>query len=102
MRIKKGDKVRVITGKYKGTEGVVKTSFPKKNKVIVENVNIATKHRKPTQDRPDGGIEKIEMPIDVSNVMLIDPKSKGKLTRIKYVVENNKKQRFTKKSNTKI
>ena len=69
MRIKKGDKVKVITGAYKGTIGEVKAVFPKEDRVIVEGVNMVKKHLKPTQANPDGGIVEKEAKIHVSNVM---------------------------------
>ena len=76
MRIKKGDKVKVITGAYKGTIGEVKAVFPKEDRVIVEGVNMVKKHLKPTQANPDGGIVEKEAKIHVSNVMLYDEKAK--------------------------
>ena len=85
MRIKKGDKVIVITGGDKGKEGIVQAVFPKTHKVVVEGVNVHKKHRKPTQKTPEGSIVEIYVPIDVSNVALIDPKPKA--TRVTYKVE---------------
>ena len=76
MKIKKGDKVQVITGAYKGTIGEVTKVFPKEDKVIVEGVNLVKKHLKPTQVNPDGGIIEKEAPIHVSNVMAYDSKAK--------------------------
>ena len=76
MKIKKGDKVKVITGAYKGTVAEVIKAMPKENKVIVEGVNIVKKHQKPTQANPDGGIIEKEAPIHVSNVMAYDAKAK--------------------------
>ncbi|AMC93579.1 50S ribosomal protein L24 [Erysipelothrix larvae] len=77
MKIKRGDKVQVITGSYKGTIGDVIEVFPKKNKVKVEGVNMVKKHMKPNQINPDGGIVEMEAWIDASNVMLYDSKSKA-------------------------
>ncbi|MCI8540215.1 MAG: 50S ribosomal protein L24 [Erysipelotrichaceae bacterium] len=104
MKIKKGDKVQVITGAYKGTIGEVQQVFPKKNKVLVEGVNIVKKHMKPTQANPDGGIIEKEMPIHVSNVMAYDAKAK-QAGRIGYKFETDKKGnqtkvRYNKKSGT--
>ncbi len=76
MKIRQGDKVKVISGAYKGTIGEVKKAFPKEDKVIVEGVNIVKKHLKPTQQNPEGGIEEKEAKIHVSNVMLYDEKAK--------------------------
>ncbi len=101
MHVKKGDKVKVITGKDKGKTGIVLAAFPKKNRVIVEGVNIVKKHVKPNQLNPQGGIVSQEAPIHVSNVMLIDPKS-GEPTRVGYKIENGKKVRVAKKSGAVI
>ncbi|QBK24942.1 50S ribosomal protein L24 [Ureibacillus thermophilus] len=101
MHVKKGDKVKVITGKDKGKEGIVLAAFPKKNRVIVEGVNIVKKHLKPNQLNPQGGIVSQEAPIHVSNVMLIDPKT-GEPTRVGYKIENGKKVRVAKKSGAVI
>lgn len=102
MKIKKTDKVVVISGKDKGKEGVVLEALPKKDKVVVEGVNIVKKHMKPTQANPEGGIEEFEAPIHVSNVALIDPKTK-EATRIGYELDKNgKKVRVAKKSGSKI
>ena len=76
MRIKKGDKVKVIAGAYKGTVAEVKQAFHREGKVIVEGVNMVKKHMKPTQANPDGGIIEKEAKIDVSNVMAYDEKAK--------------------------
>lgn len=97
MFVKKGDKVKVITGKDKNKEGVVLEAFPKKDRVIVEGVNIVKKHQKPNNAAPQGGILEKEAPIHVSNVMLIDPKT-GEATRVGYKVVEGKKVRVSKKS----
>ena len=92
MRIKTGDKVKVITGANKGTIGEVKAVMPKTNKVIVEGVNVVKKHLKPTQANPDGGIVEKEMPIDASNVMAYDAKAKV-ASRIQIRDDKGKKVR---------
>ena len=97
MHVKKGDKVMVISGKDKGKTGVILASFPKKDRVLVEGVNIVKKHAKPSQVNPQGGIISQEAPIHVSNVMPIDPKT-GKPTRVGYKVVDGKKVRVAKKS----
>ncbi|MFS0820967.1 50S ribosomal protein L24 [Bacillus timonensis] len=97
MHVKKGDKVQVISGKDKGKQGVILESFPKKDRVIVEGVNIVKKHSKPSQANPQGGIISQEAPIHVSNVMPLDPKS-GTPTRVGYTEVNGKKVRVAKKS----
>ena len=76
MKIKKGDKVQVISGAYKGTIADVTRVLPKENKVVVEGVNIIKKHMKPTQQNPKGGIVSQESAIDASNVMIYCPKCK--------------------------
>lgn len=97
MHVKKGDKVMVISGKDKGKTGVILASFPKKDRVLVEGVNIVKKHSKPSQANPQGGIISQEAPIHVSNVMPIDPKT-GEPTRVGYQVFDGKKVRVAKKS----
>lgn len=100
MRIKKGDTVKIITGKDKGKTGKVLETLPKKDKVVVEGLNIAKKHTKPSQNG-GGGIEEFPAPIHVSNVMLVDPTS-GEATRVGYREEDGKKVRFAKKTNNVI
>ncbi len=97
MHVKKGDKVQVISGKDKGKQGVILESFPKKDRVLVEGINIVKKHSKPSQVNPQGGIINQEAAIHVSNVMPLDPKS-GEPTRIGYTVVDGKKVRVAKKS----
>jgi large subunit ribosomal protein L24 len=97
MHVKKGDKVQVISGKDKGKQGVVLAAFPKKNRVLVEGVNIVKKHVKPSQANPQGGIISTEAPIHVSNVMPLDPKT-GTPTRVGYKIVDGKKVRYAKKS----
>ncbi|MDA3128928.1 50S ribosomal protein L24 [Aliibacillus thermotolerans] len=97
LHVKTGDKVKVITGKDKGKEGVILKAFPSKQRVLVEGVNIVKKHAKPSQDNPQGGIVNEEAPIHVSNVMPIDPKT-GEPTRVGYKIEDGKKVRIAKKS----
>ena len=94
MIIKKGDKVIVISGADKGKTGVVQKALPKLDKGVVEGVNVRKKHRKPTQANPEGSIVDIYAPIHVSNVALIDPKTK-KATRVGFQVENGKKVRVS-------
>jgi len=96
IHIKKGDKVRVIAGSYKGVEGEVLEVIPKKYRAVVENVNLAKKHAKPTNEQA-GGIREINNPIHISNLMLIDPKT-GEPTRIGRRVEDGKLVRYSKKS----
>ncbi|MCM3598868.1 MULTISPECIES: 50S ribosomal protein L24 [Bacillaceae] len=97
MHVKKGDKVMVISGKDKGKQGTVLAAFPKKDRVLVEGINIMKKHSKPSQSNPQGGIISQEAPIHVSNVMPLDPKS-GEPTRVGFKVVDGKKVRVATKS----
>ncbi|WP_226671052.1 50S ribosomal protein L24 [Metabacillus litoralis] len=97
MHVKKGDKVMVISGKDKGKQGVILASYPKKDRVLVEGINVVKKHAKPSQANPQGGILSQEAPIHVSNVMPLDPKS-GEPTRVGSKVVDGKKVRVAKKS----
>lgn len=97
MLIKKGDKVIVITGADKGKTGVVQRAYPKLEKVVVEGINVKKKHRKPTQQNPEGSILEIYAPLHVSNVALIDPKTKA-ATRVGIKEVKGKKVRYAKKS----
>jgi large subunit ribosomal protein L24 len=97
LKIKKGDKVVVLSGKDKGKHGVVTMSMPKDSKVVVSGVNIATRHRKATQENPQGGLERREAPLHVSKVAIEDPKT-GKATRVRFEVKDGKKVRIAVKS----
>ncbi len=101
MNFVKGDKVIVISGKDKGKTGTIQKVDPKSNRVVVENVNVRKKHKKPTQANPEGSILEIYAPIDASNVMLVDPKTK-KPTRIGHAVVKGKKVRVAKASGTNL
>ena len=96
MFVKKGDKVRVITGKDKGAEAVVLRAMPKVNKVVVEGVNVVKKHQKPNTDHPQGAIVEKEASIHVSNVQVLD--KNGVAGRVGYKVLDGKKVRYNKKS----
>ena len=97
MNIKKGDTVRVLSGKDKGKEGQVVRSIPSKQRVVVEKVNMVKKAMRPTQQNPQGGIISMEAPIHVSNVMLVCP-SCGKPVRTgKRINDEGKKVRVCKK-----
>ena len=105
MNIKKGYKVKVITGAYKGTIFEVKAVFPKEDRVIVEGVNMVKKHLKPTQANPEGGIVEKEAKIHVSNVMLYDEKAKVASrisTKVEVVDGKNVKTRIFKKSGNEV
>ncbi len=99
-KLRKGDRVRVVAGKSKGVEGEILEVMRNSGKVIVENANLAKRHTKPDGENPGGIIEK-SLPLDISNVMLIDPKS-GEPTRVGRRVEDGKIVRFSKKSGETI
>jgi large subunit ribosomal protein L24 len=86
LKIKKGDRVRVLTGKDRGKEGTVLRAFPDEGKLIVEGVNTAKKHQKPTRVNQSGGIVDRDMPIPVSNVAVLSP-GDGRPTRIGYKIQ---------------
>ncbi len=93
-KIRKGDRVVVLTGKDKGRQGAVLKVLPKAQRVVVEGLNIAQRHTKPTQFDPQGGIKNKEAALHVSNVAIVD--SNGKATRVGFRVEGDKKVRVAK------
>ena len=106
MKIKKGDVVVITTGNNKPikgnyTTGEVLQVLPKSNRVVAKGVNIVTKHNRPSNANPDGGIEKKEAPISISNVAYLDPVDK-KPTKIGYKFVDGKKVRYCKRSKTVI
>ena len=96
-KIRKGDTVVVLSGKDKGKTGEVIRSMPRESKVVVSGVNVAVRHRKPTQVNPQGGLERKEAPLHVSKVAIADPKS-GKATRVRFEERDGKKVRVAAKS----
>ncbi len=96
-KIRKGDTVVVLSGKDKGKTGEVIRSMPKDSKVVVSGVNVAARHRKPTQVNPQGGIERKEAPLHVSKVAIADPKT-GKPSRVRFEERDGKKVRVAAKS----
>ena len=102
LNIRKGDNVIVISGESKGQKGRVLEVQKEKGKAIVESVNLVSKHTKPNAKAPQGGIIRKEAPVDLSNIMLVDPTS-GKPTRIGRRLNDNKKLvRYSKKSGEEI
>lgn len=97
MKIKKGDKVKIISGKDKNKEGAVIQVFPELNKIVVEGVNLMKKHIKSHKKGEKGERIELAFPINVAKAMVIDPAS-GKPTRIGYKMEGTNKVRFAKKS----
>ena len=96
-KIRKGDTVVVLSGKDKGKTGEVIRSMPKDSKVLVSGVNVAARHRKPTQANPQGGLERKEAPLHVSKVAIADPKT-GKPTRVRFEERDGKKVRVAAKT----
>jgi large subunit ribosomal protein L24 len=102
QKIRKGDKVVIIAGKNKGARGQVLQVLPATDKVVVQGVNVITKHIKPTRQNQRGGIEKREAPIHISNIMIADPKS-GEPTRVRIMtLEGGRKVRVAVKSGEQI
>ena len=101
LNIKTGDTVKVIAGEEKGKEGKVLRVDREKNRAIVEGLNLVKKHTKPNAQNPQGGIVEKEASIHISNLSLIDPKTK-KATRVGFEVKDGKKVRISKKSNVVI
>ena len=97
LKIKKGDRVVVLSGKDKGKQGEVTRSMPKDGKVVVAGVNVVTRHRKPSQANPQGGLERAEAPLHVSKVALQDPKT-GRATRVRFEERDGKKVRVAVRS----
>jgi large subunit ribosomal protein L24 len=100
-KIKKGDQVVVLSGKDKGRTGTVAKVLPKEGKVVVEGVNVAARHRKPSQANPQGGIDRAAAPMAISKVAVADPKD-GKPTRVRFEERDGKKVRIAVKSGEKI
>ena len=99
FKVKSGDLVRVISGSDKGKEGEITKVIFKTDRLVVKGVNMVSKHIKPSANNPKGGIIKVEAPIHVSNVMLIE---QGATVRVGYRFEGDKKVRFSKKTNKEI
>ena len=100
-KIKKGDSVVVLSGKDKGRTGTVSQVLPKDAKVVVDGVNVMTRHRKPSQANPQGGIDRLPAPMAISKVALADPKD-GKPTRVRFETKDGKKVRVAVKSGETI
>ena len=100
-KIKKGDSVVVLSGKDKGQTGTVSKVLPKEGKVVVEGVNVAVRHRKPSQANPQGGLDRFEAPMNISKVAVADPKD-GKPTRVRFEEKDGKKVRVAVKSGETI
>ena len=101
MKIKKGDQVLIIAGKYRGKKGKILRTFPKKGKIVVEGINLVKKHQKPKKTRDKGQIVEMSAPMDASNAKLICPKC-GKATRAGYKIVTDRKYRVCKKCDKEI
>ena len=99
FKIKSGDFVQVISGENKDKQGKVLRIIVEKSQAVVEGVNMVSKHKKPSAQNPQGGIEKMEAPLHISNLMIVE---NGKPVRVGFKEENGKKIRFSKKSNKAI
>ncbi len=99
IKLKTGDTVRVMSGTDKGKDGKIVKMILDKNRAIVEGVNMVSKHRKPSANNPQGGIEKIEASIHISNLMLVED---NKPVRVGFRFEDGNKIRFSKKSDKAI
>ena len=102
VHVRRGDRVKVISGDDKNQEGTVLRVIPEKNQVVVEGVNRRTKHQRPTQDNPEGGRITFEAPIDASKVMLIDPSSGNPSRTRKSVAKDGTKERIAVKSGNPV
>jgi len=100
-KIRKGDKVVVLSGKDKGRTGEVTRVLPKDGKLVVDGLNVITRHRKPTQENPQGGIERVPAPMAISKVAIADPKT-GKPTRVRIETKDGKRTRVAVKSGETI
>ncbi len=96
MKIRKGDKVKIMVGKDKGKDGVIDRVYPKQEKILIQGMNLIKRHIKKNQELPQGGIVDIPKPIRVSSVMLICPKC-SKTIRVGFKLDKNKKIRICRK-----
>jgi large subunit ribosomal protein L24 len=101
MKIRKGDRVRILSGKDRGKEGVIAVAFPATGKVIVEGHNTARRHTKPRSAEDPGGIVDKDMPMDVSTVAILSP-SDGKPTRVGYTIDGGTKVRVCRRTGAEI
>jgi large subunit ribosomal protein L24 len=101
MKLKKGDKVKVIAGKDKGREGVIERIYTNADKVLVTGVNMYKKHVRKNEQMPQGGVVDVPRPMDTAKVMYVCPKC-GKASKLGYTVENGKKSRICKNCESKV
>lgn len=101
IRLRRGDQVRVMTGKNRGAEGEIIAILPEKNRVVVKGLNLMKKTRRPTQENPRGGFDEREASIHASNVRLLDPKT-NEPTRLGVEFDGERKVRVSRKSGTRL
>ena len=102
VHVRRGDRVKVIAGNYRGATGQVLRVIPGKNRVVVEGINVRKRHQRPSQENPEGGIITFEAPIDASNVMLIDPTT-DEPTRVRIRIDKDgTKERISVRSDNPI
>ncbi len=101
MKLKKGDKVKIIAGRDEGREGSIEKVYEKTGTIVIPQVNIYKKHIKKNEQMPQGGVVEVPRPLNVSKVMLICPKC-NKPTRVGYQIKGNKKTRVCKKCDSQI
>ena len=101
MKLRKGDKVKVIAGKDKGREGTIERIYATQNKVLIPGINMYKRHMKKSDQVPEGGIVELPRPIDASKVMFINASTK-KETRLGYVIEGGKKFRVDRKAGDRL
>lgn len=101
IRLRNGDRVRVMSGKNRGAEGEIIAILPETNRVVVQGVNLMKKTRKPTQENPRGGFDEREASVHASNVQLLDPKT-GAPTRLGMALNGDRKVRVSRKSDTQL
>lgn len=101
MKLKKGDNVIVITGKDKGKKGKIVKAFPAKDRVVVDGINMTKRHQRPRKSGEKGSIITMAMPIHISNVMIVDPKT-GKGSRVGKKIVGDKLVRITRKSQQEV
>ncbi len=94
MHVKKDDNVMVIAGNDKGSTGKVLSVDPKKNMVLIQGINVVKRHVRPTRQNPSGGVLEKELPVHISNVLPLNPKT-NKPTRVKFVTDGGKKKRVS-------
>jgi large subunit ribosomal protein L24 len=102
VHVRRGDRVKVIAGNYKGATGQVLRVIPGKNRIVVEGINVRKRHQRPSQENPEGGIVSFEAPIDASNVMLVDPTTEEATRKRIRIDKDGTKERISVRSGNPI